>query len=324
MVTSIKLFSLVAALFLALSCGQKETSLELPPPAGSVEIQPGEGGPGTKGWTTQTISEGMNLHTFKGTEPTSKKNQNIFVLEVDMDMPRYRIAFSCQSGSDGRSTTSGVQISSGAVAAVNATYERSSVFIKVDDKVISAIPNNLISNEVPNWKSEGGAYLDAEGKFYLEFSGKDKTLSEQRSYYQTHTCPNIFTSAPMLIDDYELVGETFVPMVMTEKQFEANYHYEHPYRHQGVTHPRTAVALTADNHLLLAVIDKDRSKGTVAGMSAKEVTKFLWYHFNPQYALNMDGGGSTAMSINGKVVNTPSGGSEREVPTHFLIFDDKK
>ena len=311
--------------FCLLSCGQKEpSSSELAPPPGAVELKAGEGGPGTEGWTTTNISEGMNLHTFKGNETVTKKNQNVYVLEVDLNMSRYRIGFSCQPGTDGRATTSQAQTTAGAVVAMNATYERGSVFIKVDGKTISNLPNNLISNEVPNWKSEAGAYLDAEGNFYLEFSGKGKTLDEQRAYYRSHTCPNIFTSSPMLIDNYELVGETFVPVELSEKQFEAAYHYEHPYRHQGVTHPRSAVALTADNHLLLAAIDEDRSSGSVKGMTAKEVTKFLWYHFNPQYALNMDGGGSTALSINGKVVNTPSGGEERAVPTHFLIFDDNK
>jgi len=38
----------------------------------------------------------------------------------------------------------------------------------------------------------------------------------------------------------------------------------------------------------------------------------------------MDGGGSTALSINGTVVNKPSGGEERPVPTHFIIYDDQK
>jgi exopolysaccharide biosynthesis protein len=38
----------------------------------------------------------------------------------------------------------------------------------------------------------------------------------------------------------------------------------------------------------------------------------------------MDGGGSTTLSVNGKVMNKPSGGSERTLPTHILVFDDQK
>ena len=158
----IRIFLTLIVSFCLLSCGQKETASEVPAPEGSKELVAGEGGPGTKGWTTTTISEGMLLHNFKGTDVVSKKNQNVFVLEVDLNMSRYRIGFSCQPGTDGRSITSDAQINSGAVAAVNATYERGSVFIKTNGQTISNIPNNLISGEVPNWKSEAGAYLEGD------------------------------------------------------------------------------------------------------------------------------------------------------------------
>ena len=318
---NIRLFLLMVVTFCLLSCGQKVTP-DLPGPPGSEETTPGEGGPGTKNWTTKTISDGLLLHMFIGDDKISDGFQSICVLDVDLNKDRYRIGFCVQESSN--KATSTVQKETGAVAALNATYERTSVFIKANGKTYHNIENNLISNAVDNWKNDGAIFLDADGKVYLEHSGKGKKLAEQRTYYRNHTCPNIFSSAPMLINNYDPVGEKFVPVSMSEKEFEANYHYEHPYRHQGVTHPRTAVALTEDNHLLLIAIDKDRTNLTVAGMTAKEVTQFLVYHFNPQYALNMDGGGSTTLSINGSVVNKPSGGSERTLPTHILVFDDQK
>ena len=306
--------------FCLLSCGQKVTP-DLPGPPG-LEEETGKGGPGTKNWTTKTISDGLLLHMFTGEDKISGGYQSICVLDVDLNKDRYRIGFCVQEGSN--KATSTVQKETGAVAALNATYERASVFIKANGKTYHNIENNLISNAVDNWKNDGAIFLDADGKVYIEYSGKGKNLSQQRTYYRSHTCPNIFSSAPMLKNNYDPVGEKFVPVSMTEKEFEAKYHYEHPYRHQGVTHPRTAVALTEDNHLLLVAIDKDRNYLTVAGMTAKEVTKFLAFHFNPQYALNMDGGGSTTLSINGTVMNKPSGGSERTLPTHILVFDNQK
>lgn len=308
--------------FCLLSCGQKEPLYELPPPETEEDVVPGEGGPGTKNWTTKTISDGLLLHMFTGEDPISKGYQSVCVLDVDLNKDRYRIEFSVQESTN--KSTSTVQKETGAVAALNATYERTSVFIKSNGKVYHNIENNLISDAVDNWKNDGAIFLDADGKVYLEHSGHNKSLTEQRTYYRGHSCPNIFSSAPMLINDYDPVGEKFVPLDLSEKQFEEQYHYEHPYRHQGVTHPRTAVALTKDNHLLLITIDKDRNYLTVTGMTAKEVTLFLKHHFDPQYALNMDGGGSTTLSINGTVMNKPSGGSERTLPTHILVFDDQK
>lgn len=318
----LRYFYLIMVSFCLLSCGQKEPVSELPPPTGPEEVVPGEGGPGTKNWTTKTISDGLLLHMFTGHDSISDGYQSICVLDVDLNKDRYRIEFAVQESTN--KATSTVQKETGAVAALNATYERTSVFIKSKGKVYHNIENNLISNAVDNWKNDGAIFLDADGKVYLEHSGKNKSLAEQRTYYRGHSCPNIFSSAPMLINDYDPVGEKFVPVSLTEKQFEEQYHYEHPYRHQGVTHPRTAVALTKDNHLLLIAIDKDRNYLTVAGMTAKEVTLFLQRHFNPQYALNMDGGGSTTLSINGTVMNKPSGGSERTLPTHILVFDNQK
>ena len=66
-------------------------------------------------------------------------------------------------------------------------------------------------------------------------------------------------------------------------------------------------------------------------MNARELTKFLVKYFNPQYALNMDGGGSTTMVVEGHgdpnthVVNYPTDNNvfdhsgERAVSSHFVI-----
>ena len=67
------------------------------------------------------------------------------------------------------------------------------------------------------------------------------------------------------------------------------------------------------------------------GMSCRELTKFMVKWFNPQYALNLDGGGSTAMCVeklgdtSTNVVNSPidssKPGQERARDTHILILD---
>ena len=139
--------------------------------------------------------------------------------------------------------------------------------------------------------------------------------------------PNIFSSSPMLIENYQPVGATFIGDITGLEL--TKLEYEDYRRHQGVRHPRTAIALTRSNILLLITID-GRSVNS-AGMSAKEVTEFLREYFNPRYALNMDGGGSTTMYIKGSgesltdVVNYPTNNSrydhygQRRVATHILI-----
>ena len=319
---------MLMVLFCPLSCGQKEEPVNkdntpiipvIPQGPSADDVQ---GGPGTRGWTTEVVSQGLLLHKFDGNEIVTGKRQSVRVLDVDMDLHRYRLEFACVSGSG--KTGSVLAQERGAVASVNATFETHAVYIKIGGiELFNIQDDKIINSDIENWKNDGAFYMRNDGSVYLEHSGKGKSLREQRSYYRRHTCPNIFSSAPMLIDDYEQVGEKVVPEGLTSSQLNS-YTSAHIYVHSGVTHPRTVFATTEDNRLLLVAIDKDRTNGTVAGMTVKEMTQFMKYHFNPQYALSMDGGGSTAISVKGKVVNTPSDPKERSVPTYLLIYDNAK
>lgn len=69
-------------------------------------------------------------------------------------------------------------------------------------------------------------------------------------------------------------------------------------------HPRTAIGWTPDRRLLMVVVD-GRQPGWSDGMSLAELT-WLFQRLGASHALNLDGGGSTAMVVNGRVVNRPS------------------
>ena len=165
----------------------------------------------------------------------------------------------------------------------------------------------------------------------ITFDGKGKSIEERRAFYASSTSPNIFSSAPMLIDDFDPVGERFVDPKYGQEDFD-KLQYEDPIRHQGVRHPRSAVAKTKDNHLLLVAVD-GRRPAVSEGMSARELTRFLVKYFHPQYALNMDGGGSTTLCVRGQgdpetnVVNYPTDNEKydhagvRNVRTHFLVVE---
>jgi hypothetical protein len=69
-------------------------------------------------------------------------------------------------------------------------------------------------------------------------------------------------------------------------------------------HPRTAVGWTADGRLLFVVVD-GRQPPYSDGMSLAELT-WLFQRLGATDALNLDGGGSTALVIGGALVNRPS------------------
>ena len=81
--------------------------------------------------------------------------------------------------------------------------------------------------------------------------------------------------------------------------------------------PRTGVGVKADGTVLLMVVD-GRSQYS-AGMSLKEFATYL-KRFGAISAVNLDGGGSSEMVLDGKIMNRPSDGLERPVSIGLGIF----
>ena len=82
--------------------------------------------------------------------------------------------------------------------------------------------------------------------------------------------------------------------------------------------PRTAVALTKDNHLLLLTIDGRQSDLSV-GMSLEELAQTL-KDLGAVEAINLDGGGSARMVIRGFTMSNPS---EKRLISNGVIVDEK-
>jgi len=84
-------------------------------------------------------------------------------------------------------------------------------------------------------------------------------------------------------------------------------------------HPRTAVGLKGDGHLVFVTVD-GRQPGVSVGMTIAELSD-LMLDLQCVEAINLDGGGSTTMVIRDKVVNQPSDSTgERPVSDALLIF----
>jgi len=83
-------------------------------------------------------------------------------------------------------------------------------------------------------------------------------------------------------------------------------------------HPRTAVGYTRDNSLILVVVDGRQSDSR--GASLEDLANIM-LQFDCIEALNLDGGGSSTMVINGELINRPAGGvSQREVMSSIAVF----
>lgn len=83
--------------------------------------------------------------------------------------------------------------------------------------------------------------------------------------------------------------------------------------------PRTALGLTPKNKLILITVD-GRQPGRSVGFTGDELADYM-LKLGVINAGFLDGGGSTAMYLNGKIVNTPSfQGRERSVGNAIGIF----
>jgi exopolysaccharide biosynthesis protein len=122
------------------------------------------------------------------------------------------------------------------------------------------------------------------------------------------------------------------PMLIKDGALRVTRQEERLFAKEDVRHPRTAAALaTSLGHasggrvhdlLLLLVVDgrSDASRGVTLAELAK-----LLLALGAREALNLDGGGSSTLVIDGQLVNRPTGGTfQRHVPSGIGVFVEKR
>ncbi|GGU84742.1 hypothetical protein GCM10010211_58420 [Streptomyces albospinus] len=95
------------------------------------------------------------------------------------------------------------------------------------------------------------------------------------------------------------------------------------YAWANVRQPRTMAGIDARGRLLLVTVD-GRQKGGSEGFTLAEGAAFM-RSLGAVQALNLDGGGSTAMAVNGRLVNNPSDATgERAVGDTIQVLPPQK
>lgn len=84
-------------------------------------------------------------------------------------------------------------------------------------------------------------------------------------------------------------------------------------------HPRTAVGVTAEGALLLVVVDGRQPFSR--GVTLPELADIM-LKLGAVNAINLDGGGSSEMSVRGLTVNGPSDGKPRPVANGLFVYAD--
>lgn len=284
MENSKRLFMLVAATAI-MACASKKTLISSTNDAELLE---------RKDWRVDTLRKDVIWYHYQSATDPEFANQNINVVSFDPKAKLGNAVLTYKKEKDSLSVFASKI--NGAMAGINATYfiekkdSADYMHLRLKGKDIQQV--KVSKSSIYWWKHQGMMVFNNEGtQFDIQFSPEDfsKVKSE-----------NIITGAPMLIDNYKPVGLTFADTSGLKLDMK-KLHYEHYLKHQGVRHPRTAVAVTKAGKLLLITVDGRNPKAK--GMSAKELTAFLVRYFNPKAAMNIDGGGSTMMWIKGQVPN---------------------
>lgn len=179
---------------------------------------------------------------------------------------------------------------------------------------------------------QAGAYLGINAQYFgdnrplgfLKINGEVKEVGRENS--STTFAGGVFVMNDMTPDIKKVSGnpeaallpdETVLccgPLLINEGKMEemltTDFHTK--------PHPRTAIGITKDERLLLVTVD-GRFKDKAIGMSTTLLQE-LMYILGAFEALNLDGGGSTAMWIDGYgIVNRPCDGLNWENPIERAV-----
>ena len=152
--------------------------------------------------------------------------------------------------------------------------------IAVSDNKITQISTSRLN--IP----KDGYVIAGPSSILGEFKVGDRVKLDVNTIPEWKNVKHIISGGPYLVKN----NEVFVDM--TAQKLGAI----------GGKNPRSAIGYTADNHLILVAVDG--REGSSVGLTLMQLANFM-KSAGCVNAMNLDGGGSTVMYVNGKVVNNP-------------------
>ena len=225
-------------------------------------------------WNTQKIAKGIVWKQFSFRGNLFGSNQNINILEVKQGRKHL---FDVVDNGKILKQTSELGKEAGALAALNGTFfnvkEGGSVdYIKINGKVLH---QNQLQNNLRSFNQKSAVAITGNNLKIEKWNGKEEWESELKAL-------DLMVSGPLLVFNDK-------PEMLDSISFNTT------------RHPRTAVALTSGNRVLLMTVDGRNENA--AGMSLFELRNVLRW-LKSIDGINLDGGGSTTLWI----ANQPDNG----------------
>jgi len=115
----------------------------------------------------------------------------------------------------------------------------------------------------------------------------------------------------MSLEPYQ--GVSFIPVLLKDSQ-----KLEIPPKWVKTNQPRTIIGKYANDDLIMIVIDGRQGSWSIGVTLERVQDKLL--ELGVKEAYNLDGGGSSVMYFNGKILNKPSDGKERPVANNIVVL----
>jgi hypothetical protein len=162
---------------------------------------------------------------------------------------------------------------------------------------------DAVETKVPDGKALLMATGDKMPLVSALHTGEKVSIQLQTQGFDWEKIENVIGGGPVLVRDGKVAVDA------EEEGFPASFYAKR--------HPRTAIGKTTDGDIWLVAIDGRQEIS--AGATLDETAKVL-LRLGCVDAVNLDGGGSTCLSLLGVTVNRPSDGVERPVSNGILIF----
>lgn len=269
----------------------------------------------------------VGVRVFRGAEPNLPLRAWYVSVAFGEDSGRVEVLVS-DDPEDRRETVSSFAADTGACVVINGGYftmeqtpARHAGLLVVDGTIEAQATNSFVRGDVRYPTARAALGLTPSGLDVAWVTSRDASLQAwstppaNRRGVPAERDPA--AAAPWIAEDAlgagpGLVSDGEINVTTNEEVF---FGTAIPY-----THPRTAAGIAADGRLLLMLVDGRQRESR--GVRLEELAA-LMVGVGAEEALNLDGGGSSSLVVNGELLNNPAGrGTEREVMTAVGVFCD--
>lgn len=251
----------------------------------------------TFGWKNEPNTAAFGLMTFKGTASLGGKDLAIDELNAECPMNGFTVNTPAAGFAVAKAPNRVLVVS---VESPNYTPDGTTtgkVRSVATDQAVTLVPDGCVALVAQGGKAGDVAGVEEGDSVTLRFRSGGLDLSK---------VDELVSGGPFLVRDGVISVDS------AAEKFRDDF--------TDKRHPRTAVGRTLAGDIWFVAVD-GRSPAS-AGATIQELATIM-FSLGCRDAINLDGGGSTALNILGTTVNRPSDGPERPVSNAVLFFGPK-